>query len=249
MQITRLRPAIAMIELIFAIVVMGIAMLSVPLMLDTASKSSNVAFQQESIAIIASHTNSMMTYAWDEQNTQDYSPKSILNVSQGDAELDANRSMPLVNRKLKIGANATNNSTFGEGIELDIIAGVPSTETLNDDIDDFDGSDTNLTIAQEGKQISTLGDYLDISIKMDTDVTYLDDTAGTYEKCNGIAKSGNCSFSKNNSEWTAVTAGTTNIKLITTTLTSSNVAGKQIILRSFMCNIGAAQPNTGIHLY
>ena len=238
MQAIILRPAIAMIELIFAIVVMGIAMLSVPLMLDTASKSSSVAFQQESIAIIASHANSMMTYAWDEQNTQDYSPKSILTVSKGDNEIDANRSMPVVKRRLKADANATVDAAFGEGKELDIINGTPTIETLNDDIDDFDGSDANLTIAQAGKQMSTSGDYVDIDIKMDTNVTYLDDKAN-YSACSSNT---GCAFSKDNDEWTAVTAGTTNIKLITTILSSSNVADKQIVLHSFMCNIGAAQP-------
>jgi len=44
------RKAIAMIELIFAIVVMGIVMLSAPMLVNKATQSSYVALQQESIA-------------------------------------------------------------------------------------------------------------------------------------------------------------------------------------------------------
>ena len=240
MQLTLLRPAIAMIELIFAIVVMGIAMLSVPLMLDTASKSSAVAFQQESIAIIASHANAMMTYAWDEKNTQAYAPNSILGVSNGDIELDGNKTLNMNNAKRKRAphndANATPPTSFGAQVDLDYIGTVLHKEAIADDVDDFDGVDANLTIAKAGNQLSTSGDYMDIGIKMHTNVTYLNDTAN-YSAC----KNG-CAFSKKSNQWTAV-AGTTNIKLITTTLTSSNVKDKQIVLRSFMCNIGAAQPN------
>ena len=245
MQLTLLRPAIAMIELIFAIVVMGIAMLSVPLMLDTASKSSAVAFQQESIAIIASHANSMMTYAWDENNTQAYAPNSILGVSNGDIELDGNKTLNMNNAKRKRAphndANATPPTSFGAQVDLDYIGTVLHKEAIADDVDDFDGVDANLTIAKAGNQLSTSGDYMDIGIKMHTNVTYLDDTTANYQNCNGIAHKGNCAFSKNSNAW-GTAAGTTNIKLITTTLTSSNVKDKQIVLRSFMCNIGAPQP-------
>jgi hypothetical protein len=249
MQQSTLRPAIAMIELIFAIVVMGIALLSVPLMIDTANKSNSIAFQQESIAIIASQANSMMTYAWDERNTQTYSPNRILRVSKGDIELDGNTTVVSEKRTLKNDENATKPGFFGEKIDPEIIGSVIHTESIPDDIDDFHGVDTNLTIAKAGDQISTKGDYLDISIKIHTNVTYLDDTTAHYEKCNGVINSGNCAFSKKSNEWNAVTTGSTNIKLITTTLTSTNVLDKQIILRSFMCNIGAAQPNTGVNLY
>jgi Tfp pilus assembly protein PilV len=238
MKHTLLRPAIAMIELIFAIVVMGIAMLSVPLMLDTASKSSAVAFQQESIAIIASHANAMMTYAWDEQNTQPYNPNSIL-ITHGDNELDGNtnNTAALNAQRSKIATAASLPASFGANKDMEA-GSILHPETVSDDIDDFDRTEANLTIAEAGTQLTTSGDYMDIGIKVDTRVIYLDDTAANYQNCNGNVHSGNCAFSKNNSQWTAA-LGTTNIKLITTTLTSSNVTDKQIVLHAFMCNIGA----------
>lgn len=251
MHVMTLRPAIAMIELIFALVVMGIAMLSVPLMLDTASKSSAVAFQQESIAIIASHTNTLMTYAWDEQNTQTNFPNDILSVINGDNELDGNTTLsekPNKQRGLNVATFASIPTSFGENKDPE--AGVIiHPEALSDDVDDFHNTEANLTIAKAGTQFTTSGDYMDIKIKMDTAINYLNDASANYEKCNGIANSGNCAFSKNSNQLKAAVAGTTNIKLITTTLTSSNVTDKQIVLRAFMCNIGATNPSANLRTF
>ncbi len=44
------RPAIAMIELIFAIVIIGIVLMSVPQLISTAAKSGYVTIQQEAIS-------------------------------------------------------------------------------------------------------------------------------------------------------------------------------------------------------
>jgi len=230
-----LRPAIAMVELIFAIVVMGISMLSIPLMLESATKSSTVAFQQESIAIIASHANSMMTYAWDESNTQDFTPNSILTVTDGDDDLDGNTTVNQANqlRQRDIASNATPLASFGLGQDDPLVP-----EIIADDIDDFDQNVTLLKIAAAGTQAITQGEYMDIHISMRTAVTYLNDTAD-YGAC-AVAS---CEFSNASAQWDIAFAGTSNIKLITTTLTSSNVEQKQILLRSFMCNIGAARPN------
>ena len=232
-----LRPAIAMIELIFAIVVMGIAMLSIPLMLESATKSSLVAFQQESIAIIASHANSMMTYAWDENNTVIHTPNNLLTVNTGDLELDGNSTLNQSNQIRTLSANSSAHPISSFGFKKD---NTPlHNEVIFDDIDDFDKNTTMLSIAEEGTQLTTKGDYMDIDIAIATDITYLNDTA-IYSAC---STSGGCAFSKTNTQWGAMpTTQTTNIKLITTVLTSSNVNQRRILLRSFMCNIGAVQP-------
>ncbi len=241
MKYNPLRPAIAMIELIFAIVVMGIAMLSIPLMLESATRSSSVAFQQESIAIIASHANSMMTYAWDDNNTQEFTPTNLLTVTNGDDEIDGNSTLNQINqiRTLDVASNASLPILFGFKNDTITTGSVVHEEIIPDDVDDFHNTETNLTIALDGEQVSNKGDYMDISISMRTQITYLDDTAN-YSAC---ATSTGCAFSKTSTQWDTSISGSSNIKLITTSLTSSNVTQKQIELRSFMCNIGAAQPN------
>jgi len=63
------RHAIAMIELIFSIVVMGLVMLSAPMLINKATQSSYVALQQESVAALATQLNTIMTTQWDENDT------------------------------------------------------------------------------------------------------------------------------------------------------------------------------------
>jgi Tfp pilus assembly protein PilV len=244
MKYSTFRPAIAMIELIFAIVIMGISLLAIPSMLATATKSSIVAFQQESIAIIASHTNALMSYHWDEFNTQIYATtNNLLTVTNGDILIDGNSTLNQANQtRTKTAINAaTLPASFGYKKDTATVGSVLHIETIKDDIDDFHDTDANLSISLEGSQLSTQGDYMDIDIQLNTQITYLLDNAN-YSAC---SSSTGCAFSKDNDEWGSMPAvQTSNIKLITTTLTSSNVSEKKILLRSFMCNIGSVMPNT-----
>jgi len=63
-----LRPAIAMLELIFALVIMGIILLSAPLILDISIRSSNIALQQKSINNAFSRLNTQLSNTWDSQD-------------------------------------------------------------------------------------------------------------------------------------------------------------------------------------
>lgn len=239
---TTQRKAIAMIELIFAIVVMGIVMLSAPLMLSTATQSSNVAFQQESIAIVASHANTLMTYAWDEKNTNSYKieygdlKEKVLAVSaSGDTELTP--SLGNVSRQHDTNSSSAQ-TTFGIP-DANVTLPILSAELNEDDIDDFHGQNTSLTIANDTttSAVSYEDNYMDIQINLVTDISYWDDTA-IYIDCGSTA---GCDFSRVY-DGTEDVGSSTNIKRITVTLTSSNVDDKTIILRSFMANIGGAKP-------
>ena len=86
-----MRPAVAMIELIFAIVIMAIVLLSAPMLISTASKSGFIAIQQEAINEAASQVNIIMGHHWDEGAANDLYLDPILQVSaSGDAELVEN---------------------------------------------------------------------------------------------------------------------------------------------------------------
>ena len=61
MQNHKPRKAIAMIELIFAIVVIAIVLMSAPTLINQSIKSSFVGFQQESINTVATHLNLILT--------------------------------------------------------------------------------------------------------------------------------------------------------------------------------------------
>ena len=83
-----IRPAIAMLELIFAIVIMGIVLMSAPRLISTAAKSGYVAIQQEGINEAASQLNMIMGYQWDENDVDERYIDPILRVNAGDPELE-----------------------------------------------------------------------------------------------------------------------------------------------------------------
>jgi len=239
---TSFRPAIAMIELIFALVIMGIVMMSAPMLISTATSSTYVALQQEGINEAASRVNMIMGYAWDENDTNVSYIPPILTVSAGHVDLDevnptARRlGTPLLSQRTFIlsDANETdNNASIGLGTD--------GAEVAQDDIDDFAGA-TNLVLADG---VAATVDYVEnVTINIATGIAYTSDapvgapagwySAGTIRQHTPFAANGNpIGIGVNN---------TSNIKTITVTLTSTHAdqeaLAKTIILRAFSCNIG-----------
>jgi len=229
-----LRPAIAMIELIFAIVVIGITLLSAPLVLNQSIQSSTVAMQQESIAAAAAQIGLIVTENWDESDSNDTTGYNILNVVGGDAalafgarDLNLSYSTRQMNDPTAPFANATNAANLGREVLNDI---------RNDDIDDYNNAEYNLTVyAGESENLSNnKGEYLDAFIVMENNVSYGIDTANYT----------NDPLAFNNPFNTSPTS--TNIKLITVRLTSNAGAtehNKTILLSAFSCNIGTPSIN------
>jgi len=227
-----LRPAIAMIELIFAIMIMGIVMMSAPQLLSTAADSSYVAIQQEGINEAATQMSIMMDYAWDENDTN-ASHATVLNVSNGDSELDGivgpqkrRAGTPILSYRIykSYDGSEFNASTIGYD------AG--ETITTIDDIDDFNG--TGVTLALSGA--ATTKDYIEKGNKISIAriVEYMSDNAANYLTGGGGTLSYTPDFN--------TTLPTTNIKRLQVTLTSnSNVdeLSKTITLHAFSCNIGS----------
>ena len=67
-----------MIELIFAIVIMAIALMSAPMLIRTSTQSSMVALQQESIAAAVSQMGMIMTAEWDHRDTNGTAGEPVL---------------------------------------------------------------------------------------------------------------------------------------------------------------------------
>lgn len=222
-----MRSAIAMIELIFSIVIMGIVLLSAPMLISTASSTTTVALQQEGINEVASRINMILTHNWDEANNNlacNDSP-SILNTS-GDDELNRGAN----DRRSGTDINSSSHRfTCGGAGELNASLPLGREGNLTDDIDDFgDSSLVEITSTNtEGEDYierNTVAIATDIAYKSDeteygaTTMTYSFDPADTI-------------------------AGTTNIKSISVTLSSSHAAeelkGKSITMHAFSCNIGS----------
>lgn len=223
-----LRPAIAMIELIFAIVVMGIVMMSAPMLLSTANQSGYTAIQQESISEAATQMSIMMDYPWDENDTNG-SHATVLNVTSGDAALAGNTTTGGL-RKRRAGTPMLSHRLYisYDGSEFNASTiGLDGTETI-DDIDDFNGTTVNLN-----EVVASTKDYIDVNISIDRNVSYMSDAAVNYSTGGGGTLSYTPDFN--------TTAPTTNIKRLQVTLTSTSGVtelSKTITLHAFSCNIG-----------
>ncbi len=226
-----LRPAVAMIELIFALVIMGLALLTAPLILNMSMQSSDTAMQQESIAVTSDQVSLILTHHWDEGDSNATTGFGILGVSHGDSELDsANRrsfdtNATIYSRRFNtITTTASLPSTFGN-----IGDSIP-----NNDIDDFHAetrtvalrvsSETSVISDNEGEYIK--GDKL----KLTSTITYGNDNASY----------GSTSVAFN-SPFTPAASGSTNIKLISVVLEDETDPSNSISLYAFACNIGNAR--------
>ena len=228
-----LRKAMAMIELIFAIVIMGIVMMSAPMLISTAAKSGYVGIQQEGINEAATQLNMILSYHWDENNTDEEYIDTLLTVAAGDSDLDKNTTTqrregtPLESWRTYIredgnhDLNASFATTFGAGND----AGESATD--RDDIDDFHLTSTSLVVIA-----NTDVDYAD-TVEINTSVSYIDDNASYM--------SSSLDFDP---DYSSAPTGSTNIKHIKVTLTSTSgidELDKTIVLHAFSCNIGAYQ--------
>ena len=217
------RPAVAMIELIFAIVIMGIVLMSAPMLISTASQSTSVALQQEGINEAASRISMILTYPWDENDVNESCIPPVLHVSS--AGNSALNEVSGTSRRIGI-PKESDSRTFKCG-NKELNASDITTDG-SDDIDDFAGTIT-LSLEASGNGGT---DYIEKdTVNMATSIRYINDMNG--------------STSYNTQTFTYVPGGhpgsSTNVKQIKVTLTSTsgaNELNKTIIFKAFSCNIG-----------
>ena len=231
-----MKKAVALIELIFAIVIIGLSLLSIPNIIGMSTKSSNEAFTQEAISNGFSFMGMILAQYWDEVVTDPKYNSSILYVKNGDSELEEAKDAYGNLLGIRVGSALSTSRRFAKDINgTKIYATSPShfgvdvNDTVADDIDDFHNSSTTLQNIESTTPES--GDYKDISITMNVKVAYILDSN------NYSATSINFDNPFNNISATQ----STNIKAITLQITSSNDPTKNIIFRAFSCNIGAGE--------
>lgn len=225
----KIRKAIAMIELIFSIVVMGIAFLAIPMITSQTIKGSESAIMQESVSAAAAELNMILAKPWDKNGTDEDIASPILRTASTSFDsragiVDTNNS-----RTRFYGADRPNASDNAYNVE-------------ESSIGDFDGKVETLTVYNGEESHAYEGNYIDLNINMTTAVDFIPDN---------IILSQNTTFDFD--PQVGVSANTTNIKKVTTTLTSTTndngladgtLANKQIVLHSFSCNIGIAKATT-----
>jgi hypothetical protein len=222
-MILKKRKAVAMIELIFAIVIMGFALLSIPNLLALSANSGYTSLQQEAIATASADISLILSREWDESNTIDIIGEVILETD-GDNNLvarDGGRTR--IKGIIPIGASGVSS------LKADIEDGIPD----SDDIDDSNGEESVLTTVINTSNTQT--GNVDNSIKINTKVIYISDNEKT-----GIWDSSSEVIFDYPTNPTALSTRS-NIKNIKTTLTSNTTVKeleKNIVMSAFSCNIG-----------
>jgi len=210
------RKASSMIELVIAIVIMGIAMMTLPMMLTRVQNNNEFAMQQEAILIARTQLGDILTYPWDE-----YSEDASYNVgildTNGSTDYNRTNRIGLVhaNKRRKFFSNETNaSSSLGQD------------SGDYDDIDDFITATVKNSVNDEsGDANATLGYKLSKESNITISAKYIDDSNTT------------AVFDFNAS---STPASTTNIKMITVSIKNTQIDGN-ITLRAFSSNIGANQ--------
>lgn len=227
-----MRKGISMIELVIAIVVMGIVVASVPMVLTQTN--DNVAFTLKQEAIMAAKTRigDIMTYNWDESSYDALNDVSyILDTNTPNANLNDRNGTVLIG------------GVIGSGRRRLSPTGLTASNALGDDagdlddVDDFD--DTNVQVGTSAVLVAGVGagatgslDYIfDADMNITTTVTYATDNANYSQRVIN-------NFVFNPAD--VGDANSRNIKTITETITG--LEGGDITLRAFVANIGQSKP-------
>lgn len=227
-----------MIELIFAIVIMGITMMSAPMLIERSTQSTYTALQQESVAAIAAQLNMIMTAEWDHMDTNVTIREPVLKTDS----TTFNQCTGAEAHPIGVTA-ASGRYCKGLGGPIQSYSATPPGNLqaegheggFYDDVDDYNNQSYKVSIYNSEAYETHQGNYIDQNISIVSMVAYGNDTA-TY----GTTTAFSNPFNETN------TTATTNIKLISVVLTSTNPSGelsdKNIRLSAFMCNIGAPKP-------
>ena len=230
----KLRKAVAMIELIFAIVIMGIVMMSAPMLLTQASNSSITLVQQEAITAASTQMGLILTHHWDEQDTNDSLQSPILSTASPVAALreatDADGNLTGRRR----GTSSLSSRSYLTALSTRLAASAISNDgdATPDDVDDYNGVISNLI----PPPAAISDDYKDNSMQLVTTVVYTSDSPS------GITTYNSQTLTFNNPTTTPAVGGTSNIKSVsvqvTSTGTNDNTLHTNVILNAFSCNIG-----------
>jgi type II secretory pathway pseudopilin PulG len=231
-----LRPAIAMIELVFAIVIIGIALLSAPRIIGQSVKSINTALNQEAIAAAASQISLVLTYPWDENTSSTIGGSGILRVAGGSPALSFGIRDTNFTRQYNALGSGFENASARLGLDADDVDGP-------DDLDDFNNAQPiklKLYADEEARISNNEGEYIDKTIIMTNQVVYGADVTTDYT-------SNPVQF--NNPFQASSTS--TDIKIVTVNLVSDSGADeyeKNINLSAFSCNIGTSRLITNVNM-
>lgn len=223
-----MRKAISLIELVFAIVIMGFSIMAFPLILSQTSNAIAIAIQQEAVLAAKTYIGTILSHDWD-KNSVDFS------VSGGKAlVLHATDSadFPVVDgmRKGHIVGQGRRKMLY-DATSVIYANPTKTTDTANwgsgdkSDVDDFN---------KKGESLSVVVTNMDSILKFDVNstVVYVADSASYANE--------DITFNFDNNETAFDVSKTSNIKMVTVAATNSTVVKDKIniVLKAYSSNIG-----------
>ena len=223
-----MRRGASMLELVVAIVVMGIAVMALPLMLSQTKSNNEFAMQQEAILAARTKLGDVMTYAWDEANVALTDATLVLDTNDTGSDTELNK----VNGSRRIGHVFGDKRRKGYDVQvLSTASGALGTDTGEtqlsdyDDIDDF--HNTSQQLFNSGEATISGQDYKFTDMNLTTRVLYIDDSA-TY-----------INPTINDFAFTTANANRrSNIKMVEITVSGSQT---NFVLRSYSSNVGESE--------
>ena len=209
-----MRKAASMIELVVAIVVMSIAVMTLPMMLEQTQRNNEFTLQQEILLAARTKLGDTLTYRWDEYSLNN--DRIVVLQTNGDSELN-----PVAGTIRRVGhVRADKRRKFN----LDNNATPPplAPDANIDDLDDFHGD--NATLIGTAADL----DYRFTTFEMNTTVVYVSDDANYSDT--------NLSFTFNTIADT--NSSSSNIKMLTLTTGREN---SLFTLRTYSSNIGESE--------
>ena len=236
MRREKFKRGIAMIELIFALVIIGITLMSAPMLINQSINSGYVALQQESIAAASAHTNILLSKHWDEADA---------NITAGLAPIitipDATGNNNFIFRGIQNANSRTRffpNGDFAPPTNItirDFNESIANVFSL-DDIDDFRGTSFGLSLYNKESTNAEKGDYVDQQIKISTNINFASDGRANSNLLN------NSTLNIGNGIYNSSLVTSTQIKGVQVTLTTENMdvaeLNKSITFHAFSCNLG-----------
>ena len=209
-----MKKAASLIELVIAIVVMGIAVMTLPMMLSQTQKNNEFTLKQEVILAARTKLGDILTYRWD-KNSLVNDRIVVLQVTNGDPALDPSDETRRIghipgNKRRKFSFENNASTAFGDSNITDI--------------DDFDGVSIGLTLIKANL------DYRFTDLNMSTTVQYVSDIPA-----------GSATYDDQNLSYDfPITSATssTNIKMITLETTAEE---STFTLRAYSSNIGESE--------
>ncbi len=230
------RKAFTLIELIISILVIGIALMSIPLFLSSSNKSDEFALEQESVLAAKTKIQNITSYKWDENSEESSTGKiRILDTHNGDNELQRFTCPPLPLGffcwmwNLFFPQGGMMGQAIGDGRrEMFSSVTYPNINETNhtnpNDIDDFN----NEILIGLSNQESTNLDYLNSSFNMGVRVGFVNDSAN-YRGSKTISFNFPSVFKA---------SGDSNIKMVEVNVSNVNTP---FFLRYYSCNIGESE--------